>query len=93
MEVSGKNLNPELSWGSHFFQDLVEAKIKYFALTLQQKTDFLNQKLLTATNNLSNNILPEIKKQKNVIYLLSLKQPATIIADVKQHKFLGYINK
>ena len=43
--------NPELSYGSHFFQDLVEAGILYTAIFENEKTLFFEPSMLTKYNN------------------------------------------
>ena len=60
--------NPELSYGSHIFQDLVEAQILYIAVFLGSKTLHFRPELL----NRFPNLLPEIpggEDRQDVVFL------------------------
>ena len=50
---------PELSFGTHFFQDLVESNIRYLPLYPGQKDIIFNEDLLTRTENQLAKILPK----------------------------------
>ena len=51
-EESKVGYNPELSFGSHIFQDLVEAKILYTAVFRDRKTIHYTPEKLTSSNDL-----------------------------------------
>jgi hypothetical protein len=51
--------NPDLSFGSHFFLDLVEANIFYIALFAGKKEVFFNREWLERQANILAEILPE----------------------------------
>jgi len=53
------NLIPELSYGSHFFQDLVETGIFYVALFPERSDTVFNPSLVTALPNMLTDILPD----------------------------------
>jgi hypothetical protein len=70
-EVASKEegFEPELSYGSHFFQDLVEADIFYVAVFNGQKDVIYHpERLLQYTNRLSE-LLPEEMLMEKVIYI------------------------
>lgn len=48
---------PELSFGSHFFQDLVEADIFYAAIFEDESTVFHNPDFFVGDPNIINNII------------------------------------
>jgi hypothetical protein len=48
---------PELSFGSHFFQDLVEADIFYAAIFEDESTVFHNPDFFNENPNIINNII------------------------------------
>lgn len=53
LEFATANLMPELSYGSHFFQDLVESDIFYVGLYPEKESNFYNQDwILNQTNHL-----------------------------------------
>jgi hypothetical protein len=58
---------PELSFGTHFFQDLVESDIFYVALFPQKESVVFNRDKLLEMPNLLTNLLPEEDKYENVV--------------------------
>ncbi len=60
---------PELSYGSHFFQDLVESDIFYAAIFDGQKEVIYHPELILAKENLLTNILPDSENYKEVIHI------------------------
>jgi hypothetical protein len=53
------NYVPELSFGTHFFQDLVESNIRYLPLYPDDNGVIFNESFLTKTENLLEKLLPE----------------------------------
>ncbi|MBN1647729.1 MAG: hypothetical protein JW874_06840 [Spirochaetales bacterium] len=62
-----EGLIPDVSLGTHFFNDLVEMDIQYIALDPDQKGHFYNEKLLRALPNELTNLLPEAETWSNVV--------------------------
>ena len=58
---------PELSYGSHFFQDLVESEIRYHALCRNRKTLFYEEDYLAALPNLFPQLCPELSRLSGMI--------------------------
>ena len=56
--------NPELSYGSHFFQDLVEAGILYNAIFENEKTIVYNPELLAGFENILCGFAPKLEEMK-----------------------------
>jgi predicted nucleotidyltransferase len=87
---------PELSFGTHFFQDLVESNIKYLPLYPDQSDGVFNEDiLLNMTNNLSK-IIPSHKKYEDVVKVVKtsdIMQDASleIIMDGEANEALGYL--
>lgn len=63
---------PELSFGTHFFQDLVEAEIKYLPLYPDEKPNIFNQKFFYKTPNSLPSFLDVDKKYLNTIRLIQV---------------------
>jgi len=63
----GGNLMPELSFGTHFFQDLVESDIFYVALFPQKENVVFNKDKLSEMPNLLTDIFPEECKYEDVV--------------------------
>lgn len=77
------NLMPELSFGTHFFQDLVETNIFYVALFPEKKDGIFDLAKLTRLNNLFAKFMPEAARYEEVIGVYDLSQrPYRIISDV-----------
>jgi hypothetical protein len=63
----GGNLMPELSFGTHFFQDLVETDIFYVALFPGKENVVFNHEMLMALPNILPDLLPESAKYQNIV--------------------------
>lgn len=60
---------PELSYGSHFFQDIVEAGIFYVAIFDEQKEVIFNPDRILKEENMLTAILPQSKQFSDVIHI------------------------
>jgi hypothetical protein len=70
-EVASKEegFEPELSYGSHFFQDLVEADIFYVAIFNGQREVIFHPEKLLQYPNIFKDILPGDNRLEEVIYI------------------------
>ena len=70
-EVASKEegFQPELSYGSHFFQDLVEADIFYVAVFVGQKEVQFHPELILREENILEDIIPKESQLLEVIHL------------------------
>ncbi|MBN1974172.1 MAG: PEP/pyruvate-binding domain-containing protein [Sedimentisphaerales bacterium] len=85
----GANLMPELSFGTHFFQDLVESDIFYTAIFPGKPNTIFNIAKLDSMPNELAEILPESEKYKNVLKLCNLKSnKLQIISDLTTQKLI-----
>ena len=64
---------PELSFGTHFFQDLVETNIFYLALFPGKKGVYFNEGMLRNFNNLFKQLIPESAKYEDIIGVYDLR--------------------
>jgi len=62
---------PDLSFGTHFFQDLVESEIRYLPL-YPDEAGFLNMRLLHASHNLLTAMLPEYEHLSDVVRVIDV---------------------
>ena len=77
------DLMPELSFGSHFFQDLVEADIFYLALFPDTFPCTLNCDWLYQQANLLEGLMPSSSRFKPVVKVIDVKsQNLLLLADV-----------
>ncbi len=75
IEVARKKGNyvPDLSFGTHFFQDLVEANIRYLPLYPDDDTDNVyNTKFLRGAKNILPEVLPEYANLADTIHLIDI---------------------
>lgn len=63
----GANLMPDLSFGTHFFQDLVEGDIFYIALFPKNEEVMFNRKLFSQMPNKLTDFAPQSAKYANVV--------------------------
>ncbi|MGI6085285.1 MAG: PEP/pyruvate-binding domain-containing protein [Acetivibrionales bacterium] len=63
---------PELSFGTHFFQDLVEANIRVLPLYPDDDGIIFNEKYLTKSKNILKTIFPEYERFEDVIRVIDV---------------------
>jgi hypothetical protein len=87
----GGNLMPELSFGTHFFQDLVEGDIFYVALFLGKPDTAFNKAKLDEMPNKLTEVLPESRKYADVVRLYDLRDlKLRITSDVTLRKVICF---
>ncbi len=63
---------PELSFGTHFFQDLVETNIKYLPLYPDKSGNIFNEEFFSKTPNSIGQILEDTKEFEHVIRVINV---------------------
>jgi len=76
---------PELSYGSHFFQDLVETGIFYVAIFDGQKDVVFNPNRVKEKTNVLSQIVPRSEKYTNIIHIAKTKDMEIFSDIVSQH--------
>jgi pyruvate, water dikinase len=66
------NYVPDLSFGTHFFQDLVEAQIRYIPLYPDEKENMFNNKFFRFSNNILPDILPEFADLEDCVKVVDI---------------------
>ena len=85
---------PELSFGTHFFQDLVETQIFYVALFPDKEGIVFNREWLSSHRNIFEEILPEFGKYRDVINVYDVsRQRLQIMSDVLMQKVICFFSK
>ena len=80
---------PELSYGSHMFQDLVEANIFYAAIQEDNRTRIFHPHLFSSLPNLFPELCPEYPELKEIIRVYDLPEQALwLYADMRQGRAL-----
>ncbi len=74
IEVAKKQQSyvPELSFGTHFFQDLVESDISYLPLYPDQDDNILRERFFTTMPNHLSDLLPQYAHLSKVLYVVDL---------------------
>jgi hypothetical protein len=79
----GAGYMPELSFGSHFFQDLVEADIFYAAIFEDESTVFYNPNFFEKEKNVLNEIIVTEKEIEDIVKVYEVKDAKiALISDV-----------
>ncbi len=98
IEIARKKGNyvPDLSFGTHFFQDLVEAGIKYLPLYPDEEGNVFNEDFLTQTPNALYEILPALGYLGQVIHLIDVPKVSEhlyfhLLMNGEQNKAIGML--
>jgi len=70
----GMPVVPDVSLGTHFFNDLVEANMLYLAVHPTRRGDLLNMKFLAGARNLLAELLPEDAEWAGVVRVIDLPE-------------------
>ncbi len=93
MAYSAAGYNPELSYGSHMFQDLVESQILYTAIFESQKTVHFHPDMLAVFENLVESVEGG-EKLKEIIGLYDLREAdCTLLHDLRQQRLVCTLAK
>ena len=79
---SAGGLQPELSFVTHFFQDLVETGIFYVALNPERSGCFMNTELIRSFPNRLTDFLPDDRHFAEVVRVIDLEQGYGLLADI-----------
>jgi len=63
---------PELSFGTHFFQDLVEAKIRFLPVYPDDSDVIFNESYLTRSTNMLGSLFPDFSDFENVVRVIDV---------------------
>ncbi|MCX5657638.1 MAG: phosphoenolpyruvate synthase, partial [Candidatus Omnitrophica bacterium] len=86
-----ENLMPELSFGTHFFQDLVETNIFYVALFTEKEGAAFNNKWLGRFENVFVKLAPQSSKYNDVIGVYDVgEKDLRIMSDVVSQKVVCF---
>ena len=91
---TASNLMPELSYGTHFFQDLVETDIFYVALFPETDNVIFNNNLLDSFPEISDRLLPAHDKYRDVVRVFDVSENhLRIIGDIQSQKLVCFIDR
>jgi len=87
---------PDLSFGTHFFQDLVEAKIRYLALFPDEEGNIFNEGFFRGSPNMLATLLPEYESLKHVVRVIDVPQASggcelNVLMNGERDQALGFL--
>ena len=83
--------NPELSYGSHFFQDLVEAGILYIAIFENDRTICFHPELLSGMENKIGDFDPKLEKFADIVHVYDVSDmDLKLCNDMKNERVVCY---
>ena len=98
MEVAEKRGGyvPELSFGTHFFQDLVESAIRYLPLYPDESGIVFNRSFLMASTNRLAELVPEYAELADVLHVVHVPEAAggqvlKILMNADQDEAIGFL--
>lgn len=91
-----KDYIPDPSFGTHFFQDLVEAKIRYLPLYPEDRGILFNEAFLMNSKNNLSEMLPEFSHLSHVIRVIDIENSyggstITILMNANENKAIGIL--
>ncbi|MEQ8203953.1 MAG: PEP/pyruvate-binding domain-containing protein, partial [Smithellaceae bacterium] len=86
------SLVPDLSFGTHFFQDMVEMDIFYMAIYPEREDVFFNLPWLTRQTNIFEDLMPNDQKYKKVVRVYDLRgQDLRLLSDIVSQKMICFL--
>jgi hypothetical protein len=100
IEIARKKGNylPEPSFGTHFFQDLVESEIRYLPLYPDDPGTVFNESFFKNTENMLSNVLPEYASLSDTLKLIDVAKTTgglqfRILMNAELDRAVGILNK
>jgi len=91
---SDGSLIPDLSFGTHFFQDLVEMDIFYMAIYPEKENVIFNKAWLERQPNVLKDLLPEDKKYVDVVRVCDVKtKDLRLLSDIVTQQMICFAQK
>jgi len=87
---------PEVSYGTHFFQDLVEGQIIYLPVYPDDPETMFNSLFFEGSANILTDLLPETGEFENVVHVIDVPKIADgayarIVADPQSHSAICFL--
>jgi hypothetical protein len=87
---------PEVSFGSHFFQDLIESRIRYLALYPEEQDNLFSEEFLHRSPNVLADLLPQEASFADVVRVIDVAEAGgglllNVDMDGDAQRALGYL--
>ncbi|MCX5805517.1 MAG: PEP/pyruvate-binding domain-containing protein [Proteobacteria bacterium] len=87
------SLIPDLSFGTHFFQDMVEMNIFYMAIYPEQEKVIFNMLTMESTSNLLEEFAPEDRQYVDVVRIYDVREKNLILlSDIVAQEMVCYFD-
>ncbi len=100
IEIARKRGNyiPDLSFGTHFFQDLVESQIRYIPLYPDENNNMFNEEFLLNSTNILTDLLTDAHDFSNIIRVIDITKEtngkiAKILMNSDEEKAIAFISE
>ncbi len=91
MVFNNGNTVPRISFGTHFFHDLIENRVLYLAITPQDNDCLFSRDKFKNFANILDNLLPEEKAYKKCLQVYNFKESKLkVISDIKEQIVTGF---
>jgi hypothetical protein len=88
------SLIPDLSFGTHFFQDMVEMDIFYMAIYPEKEDVIFNTTLLKKQSNILMDLMPKDAKFASVVYVYDVRdKDLRLLSDIVTQKMICFFGK
>ncbi len=89
---------PDLSFGTHFFQDLVEASIRYLPLYPDEPENIFNEGFLQGSRNILPDLLPDYRDLEEVIRVIDVPKETggevvRVVMNAEVDQALAYLSE
>jgi pyruvate,water dikinase len=84
---------PEVSFGTHFFQDLVEAQIIYIPIYPNKEITNFNASFFEDSPSIFNDILPDFRNFVDVVSVINIPSGAQVIVDPKTRNAICFLQE
>ena len=88
---------PDLSFGTHFFQDLVEASIRYLPIYPDDEEALFNETFLTRNKNILPELLPDYADYADCVYVVDVPESTEgkvlrVLMNADLEQAIGYLD-
>jgi hypothetical protein len=89
---------PEVSYGTHFFQDLVESDILYLPVYPDDPTSDFNTRFFSHSPNILRDLLPELSNLEDIVHVIDVPMAtggalAKVIADPETRNAVCFLDR
>jgi hypothetical protein len=94
MDTMHEGLVPDLSLGTHFFNDLVEMNMLFIGFFSKEKGNFLNKDFFSQSPNSLQELLPEASSLSQVIRVINVPSEKKFVlnANIVKQKVIVYVD-